>query len=450
MEDKISVKIYDTYTGKIGEFSTIIPGEISIYCCGPTVYNYAHIGNMRPVIFFDLVHRFFLELGYRVKMVSNYTDIDDKIITKSIEAGMDEKSLSEHYIASYEDSLTKLNILPLFKRPRVSAYMDDIIAFVDQALKEGAAYRAGDDIVFKVSEVADYGSLSKMKIEDLTAGSRIAVDSRKNSPLDFVLWKKTADQGIKFAAPFGVGRPGWHTECLVMINEVFGRPLVDIHGGGFDLKFPHHENERAQAEAIYHSPLANVWMHVGFLNMGPVKMSKSLGNTIFIKDFLENHDPDVFRLFVLKSHYRSPLVYTDEAILNAETEIKKYVAVLKAARLLLSYHGHEEQGFLIEDYYRPFLSALGDDFNVPNALVELDKIVKSLNSAIRQKKADTEIADLLFTFEKLIAILGLQLKTPRLTPAIMGLYREYELARKEKDFAASDRLRQQLIEEGIL
>lgn len=450
MRDKIEVKIYDSLAGREVLFEPLVPGQVSIYCCGPTVYNYAHIGNMRPVIFFDLVHRFFRELGYQVKMVSNYTDIDDKIIAKCREEGVEEKALAERYIASYEESLAALNILPLYRRPRVSEHMDDIVSFVSRALETEAAYEAGGDVFFDVSRVPDYGRLAKVKLEELNAGSRIAVDSRKRSPLDFALWKQTDDQGIKFDTPFGRGRPGWHTECLVMIDKVFGRPLVDIHGGGFDLKFPHHENERAQAEAVYHSRLANVWMHVGFLNLGAEKMSKSLGNVVYIKDFLAGHDPDVFRLFVLKSHYRAPLVYTDDAIKNAGDEIKKYLAALKAARLHLAAAGYQGERAADQSTLEAFLSALADDFNVPNALVELDKTVKSLNAAIRQKKADTEIALWLFTFEKIIDILGLQLKTPALDDRLMAVYRAYELARKEKDFASSDRLRQQLIEAGVL
>ena len=289
----VKIKIFDTFEGKIKEFKPIKEGEVSIYYCGPTVYDYGHLGNFKVPVFFDLVHRFFKAVGYKVKMVSNYTDIDDKIIKKATSTNKTEKEVSEFYIKDYENNLNLLNVLPLYNNPKVSNYMNDIIEFIDLSLKKDASYKSGEDIYFDVSKIDDYGSLSKMNIEELDAGKRISVSEKKHSPFDFALWKMTDDQGIKFDAPFGRGRPGWHTECLVMINKIFNSPLIDIHGGGFDLKFPHHENERAQSKAVYNSNLANYWMHVGFMNFEDTKMSKSLGNVIAMRDLLKELNPDV-------------------------------------------------------------------------------------------------------------------------------------------------------------
>lgn len=448
--NKVNVKLYDTYSGKKIDFVPLKENEVTIYYCGPTVYDYPHIGNFRPPVFFDLVHRFFLALGYNVKMVSNYTDIDDKIINKAIKENKTEKEISSFYIKNNEEMLNKLNVLPLYNRPKVSETMDEIISFVQLALDKGVAYKAGDDINFSISSVKDYGSLSKMNLEELNAGSRIEVTDLKHSPFDFVLWKKTDDTGIKFNAPFGVGRPGWHTECLVMINKVFNKPLVDIHGGGFDLKFPHHENERAQSMAVYSSPLANYWMHVGFLTMGnSEKMSKSLGNVIYMKDFLNNYDPDIFRLLILKGYYRSPLVYSEEAIETCKREVEKYRNIKKTCNLFLALNKSDKQGTLLEEYYEPFINCLADDFNVPNALLYFDSLVKNLNQAIRSKNYESAL-NLKFTFDKINDILGLKLATVDIDDEILNIYHQYEKARLEKNYALSDELRSELVKKGVM
>jgi len=448
--NKVNIKLYDTKSGKKLDFVPLKENEVTIYYCGPTVYDYPHIGNFRPPVFFDLVHRFFLALGYNVKMVSNYTDIDDKIINKAIKENKTEKEISSFYIKNNEEMLDKLNVLPLYNRPKVSETMDEIISFVQLALDKGVAYKAKDDIYFSTSSVKDYGSLSKMNLEELNAGSRIEVSDLKHSPFDFALWKKTDDAGIKFNAPFGVGRPGWHTECLVMINKVFNKPLVDIHGGGFDLKFPHHENERAQSMAVYSSPLANYWMHVGFLTMGnSEKMSKSLGNVIYMKDFLNNNDPDIFRLLILKGYYRSPLVYSEEAIETCKREVEKYRNIKKMSNLFLALNKSDKQGQLLEEYYEPFINSLADDFNVPNALLHFDLLVKNLNQAIRSKNYESAL-NLKFTFDKINDILGLKLATVDIDDEILNIYHQYEKARLEKNYALSDELRLELVKKGVM
>ena len=304
---KMKISLYDSYQGKRREFVPLDENEVDIYYCGPTVYNYVHLGNFRPTITFDLLTRFMDECGYQVKCVSNYTDIDDKIIKEAQKEGKSEKDLSEFYIKAYEDCLDQLHILPLYNHPKASQYINIRASFIKDLVDKGYAYQADDDIYFRVNKIKDYGTLSKQNIDDLVAGSRIDVNSHKENPLDFALWKLTKDDGIKFDTVVGTGRPGWHTECVVMVNSVFHKPLIDIHGGGFDLKFPHHENEIAQSEAGHNTHLANYWRHVGFLLTNGTKRSKSLGNSILAKDVLARHSGNAVRSFFYSTHSRAPI-----------------------------------------------------------------------------------------------------------------------------------------------
>ncbi|HCJ37070.1 MAG TPA: cysteine--tRNA ligase, partial [Erysipelotrichaceae bacterium] len=283
------MKIYNSFTNQKEEFKPIEEGKVGIYVCGPTVYNYVHIGNTRPMIIFDVLRRTFEYLGYDVTFVSNYTDVDDKIIKKAKEEGVSEKELTEKYIKAYEDVRNGLNIETPTHTPRVTETMDKIIAFVAALIEKGYAYESQGDVYFRVSKIKDYGHLSGIHVEDLIQGASERTstedDDKKESSLDFALWKKT-NEGIQFDSPWSKGRPGWHTECVVMINDIFGRGLIDIHGGGYDLKFPHHENEIAQAIAYSNTHLANYWMHNQMININGEKMSKSLGNVLWAKDLL--------------------------------------------------------------------------------------------------------------------------------------------------------------------
>ena len=279
----MEVKIYNSLTNKIEVFEPIHKNKVNMYVCGPTVYNYVHIGNMRPVVVFDTFRKFLTYIGYDVKYVSNYTDVDDKIIKRAQELNKPESEITEFYIKAFEDDLHNINALKPDVTPRVTEYMSQIIAFIDQLVKTDYAYDIDGDVYFRVEKIKDYGKLSNTKIEDLLVGARIDENSKKESPLDFTLWKKT-NVGINWDSPWSKGRPGWHTECVVMINSIFPGGLIDIHGGGFDLKFPHHENEIAQSEAYNKCSLANYWMHNGFININNEKMSKSLGNVITAHD----------------------------------------------------------------------------------------------------------------------------------------------------------------------
>ena len=448
--EKRKIRLYDSYEGKLRDFVPIDENEVDIYYCGPTVYNYVHLGNFRPTVTFDLLTRFLKECGYNVKCVSNYTDIDDKIIKEAKKENKSEKELSEFYIKAYEDCLDKLNILPLYDHPKASEYIGKMASFIHDLENEGYAYQSGDDIYFRVMKVAEYGNLSKQKVSDLVSGARIDVNTNKESPLDFALWKLTDDDGIKFDTEIGRGRPGWHTECVVMVNNVFKKSLIDIHGGGFDLKFPHHENEIAQSRAHNHTGLANYWMHCGFLLTDGVKMSKSLGNSILAKDVLNRHSGNAIRLFFLTTHYRAPVNYTEE-ILDASSRLdKKYTAALKKAFYKLDFVNHEE-GEMITSDYEEFMNALSNDLNVSNAMTVLDREIKEINTLSMKKDADLDrLASLLKTSVHLFDILGLKFNLEKLTEEDRKNIEDYNLARENKDFKRSDELRPILMEKGIL
>lgn len=445
-----TIRLYDTYEGKVREFKPIDPKEVDIYYCGPTVYNYVHLGNFRPTVTFDLLSRFLKEEGYEVKCVSNYTDIDDKIIKEAKKEGKSEKELSEFYIKAYEDCLDKLNIMPLYCHPKASQYINNMASFIKDMLDKNIAYKSEDDIFFSIDTDKTYGNLSKQKVEDLVSGSRIDINSNKKNPLDFALWKLTDDDGIKFDTIIGRGRPGWHTECVVMVNDVFKKPLIDIHGGGFDLKFPHHENEIAQSEAVNHTRLANYWMHVGFLLTNGIKMSKSLGNSILAKDVLERHSGNAVRLFFLTTHYRAPINYTEENLDNADHQINKYFNSLRKASYKLQLD-NLEGGNLIQEDYEEAMNALADDLNVSNCMTVVERLLKSINSETMKKEYDQrKLLDLVFTFRKITSILGLVFKFDPLSEEDREDYQKYNEARANKNYQESDIYRNKLLKKGIL
>lgn len=444
------IKLYDTYEGKLRVFQPIDEKEVDIYYCGPTVYNYVHLGNFRPTITFDLLTRFLTACGYTVRCVSNYTDIDDKIIKQAKIENKSEKELTEFYIQAYEDCLDKLNILPLYNHPKASEYIDKMAEFIKDLEDKGDAYQSGDDIYFSIDCDKEYGSLSKQNIDDLVSGSRIDVNTNKKNPLDFALWKLTSDDGIKFDTCVGLGRPGWHTECVVMVNNVFKKSLIDIHGGGFDLKFPHHENEIAQSVAHNHTNLANYWMHCGFLLTNGVKMSKSLGNSILAKDVIARHSGNAIRLFFLSTHYRAPVNYTEENLTAMDKLVNKYSTCLKKANIKLQLN-NIEKGSIIESYYEDFMNALANDLNVANALTSIDKCTKEINSQLINKECNYSLlASLYTTLFTMLDILGLKFDLPKLNNDDIELLKKYNIARDNKDYQTSDALRGILIEKGLI
>lgn len=442
------MKIYNTKTLKKEEFKPITEGEVKMYVCGPTVYDNVHIGNVRPVVVFDTLRRTFEELGYKVKYVSNYTDVDDKIIKRSKELGISEKELTDKMIAAYNDIRHKLNAADLYKTPRVTETMNEIISFIDGLVDKGAAYEKDGDVYFRTSSVADYGSLSNQNLDDLQVGARIEENDLKESPLDFALWKKTED-GIKWPTRYSIGRPGWHTECVVMINKELGS-LIDIHGGGKDLKFPHHENERAQSMAINESELANYWVHSGMIDINGVKMSKSLGNFITAKDILSKVDPMVLRWFLLATQYRDDVNVSDEIIESSKAELTKIITAYKQACVKLEVNDIKVDG-VDEDAYKRFMDAMADDLNTPNAYAVIFEIVKNINQLVRVKEINFEaLGKEVNTLVRCMNVLGIVLPDMTMSLDDKKMYQEWMDAKSVKDFKKADELRTQLSQKGIL
>lgn len=443
----MEIKVFNSLTNNIETLKPIKEKEVSIYCCGPTVYGDAHVGNIRPVIVFDTLRRFLNFLGYDVKLVSNFTDVDDKIINKAQQEGVSEQVITDRYIAAYKDVLTKLNVEPYYLNPRVTEYMPQIINYIDELVKAGAAYEKDGDVFFRISSIKDYGELSNMKVDDLVVGARIEENSKKESPLDFTLWKKT-DVGIQWDSPWGKGRPGWHTECCVMINSIFDGK-IDIHGGGFDLKFPHHENEIAQAKAHDHNKIANVWMHNGFVNFGNEKMSKSLGNVVLAKDAIAKYGGNVMRLLILSTHYRSPVSFTDETVQSTANEIAKIQKAYNQLSVAVQLANGNLESKDID--VNNFISALADDLNTSNAIAALFDMVKQANIELRKRPQDIKAIESIFaSLSAMLKVLGIVFKMPVLTPELRKTYEEYLALKAEKRFEESDKLRDVLLEHNII
>lgn len=445
------MKLFNTLTNKKEEFKPIREGEVSIYVCGPTVYNYVHIGNTRPMIVFDVLRRTFEYLGYKVIFVSNFTDVDDKIIKAAKQEGISEKELTDKYIKAYEDVRRDLNLLFPTYAPRVTNTMDAIINFIDDLVKKGYAYEVEGDVYFRVSKINEYGQLSGIRIEDLVAGASERVDEndKKEESTDFALWKKT-DERIQFDSPWSKGRPGWHTECVVMINNIFEDGKIDIHGGGQDLKFPHHENEIAQSMACHHHPIAHTWMHNQMINIDNQKMSKSLGNVIWAKDLISELGCNVYKWFMLSSHYRNPLNLTDEVLNSVKKEVAKVDNVIKAASLYLQVNGVEGREYH-EKTIDTMVGALEDDLNTSLALTQILNQVKNLNQLIRIKEKDNEsILKSYNTLLKMVKIVGFVYEPRRLSLDELELYQKWMMAKEMKDFSEADKLRDELISKGII
>lgn len=443
----MEIRIYNSLTNKKEVFKPIKNNEVSIYVCGPTVYNDPHIGNMRPPVFFDTLNRFFTILGYKVKYVSNFTDVDDKIINKALEEGVSEKVISERYIERYKECLNKLNILPAYKNPRATEYMNQMIQYINDLIEKGFAYVNDGEVFFDVEKDKTYGCLSNANVNELEVGARIEANNKKKSPLDFLLWKKT-EKGIKWNTPWCEGRPGWHTECCVMIHSIFGEK-IDIHGGGVDLKFPHHENEIAQSMCHDDSSLANYWIHNAMMNINGNKMSKSLGNVILAKDAIEEFGADTLRLFLLNAPYRSIINLNNETLKDTKSILEKLNNCYKQLNLILNENNEVLKGKSIK--IETFLEILSDDFNVSNAVTYTLNLIKEANLEIRKKEVDIEsIKDYFYALNDIIYVLGLNINAKEFSEEELNLLKEYKKAKEEKDYSKSDELRKILLEKNIL
>ena len=447
------MRLFNTLTNKKEEFKPIEEGKVSIYICGPTVYNHAHLGNTRPMIVFDVLRRTFEYLGNDVTFVSNYTDVDDKIIKAAKAEGITEKELTDKYIKAYEDVRAGLNIEDPTYKPRVTETMPEIINFIQALIDKGYACEVDGDVYFRVTKVKEYGMLSGIKVEDLIAGASdrtLSVDDKKKeSTTDFALWKKT-NEGIQFDTPWSKGRPGWHTECVVMINKLFKDGKIDIHGGGQDLKFPHHENEIAQSMAYNGHPIANYWMHNQMINIDGEKMSKSLGNVLWAKDLIVEFGCNVFKWLMLSTHYRNPLNMTDDVIAGVRKEVSKAENATKSASLYLQVN-HVPAHDYKKETVDAMVNALEDDLNTSLALTQILDQVKVLNQVMRVREKDNDvIATEYATLVKMGDVLGFLFEGTKLSEEDIALYEEWNAYKKEKNFDEADRVRKELTERGIL
>lgn len=444
------MRIYNTLTAQVEPFKPLHDNTVSMYVCGPTVYNYIHIGNARPVIFFDVVRRTFEHLGYTVHFVSNFTDVDDKIITKAIEDETTEIAVAQKFIAAFLEDVKRIGSYDDYVAPRVTHYMDSIVQYIQRLIDQGAAYEIDGDVYFDVRFIEDYGLLSNRNVEDQEVGARIERNPKKRNPLDFTLWKKTT-VGVTYASPWSNGRPGWHTECVAMIEDIFGG-RIDIHGGGTGLMFPHHENEIAQSKALHNHSIATTWMHSGHLRVENKKMSKSDGSMILVKDLAI--DPMGFRLYMLSNYYRAPIHYSDEAL-------KSYVVSWERIKrsYAQAFYRLDLNEFIDEPYqhdtdvqaiYDDFMAAMTDDFNTPNAITQLEKLTKLVNQRYRQEEDLHGLLNAFSMMQIVFQVLGLKVDIQRLSKDDRSMYTAWSQARKDKDFEKADRLRDALAERGIL
>lgn len=436
------MRIYNSLTDKLEEFKPLKEGQVSMYVCGPTVYNYVHIGNMRPVITFDMIRNYLEYLGYKVTYASNFTDINPKIIAAAKTLEITEREVANKFIQAYLDDLAAYECGRIDYHPTVLENLNNIYDFITKLLEKGYAYEVDGDVYFRVSKIKDYGCLSNNSLEELESGARVEVDEKKEDPLDFALWRKSLD-GEHFDSPWGPGIPGWHTECVVMINSLFGSK-IDIHGGGVDLKFPHHENEIAQSMALNDNHLANYWIHNGHINVEGVKMSKSLGNFILAKDFIKNHKPNVIKLAMFKTHYRLPFNIKEELLNECDLINDKIYNSLKQANLLIQIKNLDINKITKDDNINKIMD---EDFNTPNLITYLLELLKELNSNIRSNK------DITTTYDKILLItkiLGLHYEFTTLTASDKTLYQNWLEAKKNKDFNTADTIREDLINRNII
>ena len=452
--------LYNSLSMQKEEFRPIEKGKISMYACGPTVYNLVHVGNARPIIMFDVLRRYFQYCGYDVNYVQNFTDIDDKIINRANEEGISSKELSEKYIKEYFEDAHALGVRDATVHPKATENIPEIIKFIETLIEGGHAYTVNGDVYFRTNSIDNYGQLSQQSMDDLKAGARIDVSDIKESPMDFALWKSAKPGEPSWPCPWGSGRPGWHIECSVMANKYLGKTL-DIHCGGQDLTFPHHENEIAQSEAANNCKFVNYWLHNGFISIDNRKMSKSLNNFFTVRDAAQAYGYDCLRMFMLMSHYRSPLNYSGEILLQAKAALTR-LATAKENLEFFMENGldhpltAEESAFAdsLDEYKTRFIAEMDDDFNTANGVSVIFDMVRAVNSAVSPSSNPTRELALrcMDAFMELCNILGIPFssKENSLDLEIEAKIQARQNARKEKNFAEADRIRDELSGLGIV
>ena len=468
------MKLYNTMTNKIEEFKTIEKNKVKMYVCGPTVYNYIHLGNARPIVVFDTLARYFKYKGMKVDYVQNFTDADDKIINKSIEEGISASKVSEKYIKYFFEDISKLNILESVKRPKVTENIPEIIEIIQKLIDNGFAYEKDGNVYFEVKKYKDYGKLSNRKIEELELGARIDVSEIKKNPADFALWKKKKVGEPFWKSPWGEGRPGWHIECSAMAKKYLGNTF-DIHGGGQDLVFPHHENEIAQSKCAYHGNFANYWLHNGFIQINGDKMSKSLGNFFLLREILEKFSGNVVRLFILSTHYRKPINFSFENMEDTKKALQNIVkSINKFENIVEEYENkkienikNSEFSRKIDEFDKKFEDAMDEDMNTPQALATIFEQIRETNKFISINKNEFSkiYSEIEKTYEslkwKIENVFGIAIKaentvkeedeenmelTKKLIELLLKIRNE---ARSEKNFKSADEIRDELSALGI-
>ena len=466
----MSLRVYNTMTGKKEAFSPLQPGKVGMYVCGVTVYDYCHIGHARANIVFDIVFRYLRHLGFEVNYVRNYTDVDDKIINRANERGIDSRLLSEEFIRAFDEDMALLGLQLPTHQPKATEHIEQIVAVIQRLVERGLAYESAGDVYFAVEQFPDYLKLSKRNLEEMQSGARIAPGEQKRNPMDFALWKSAKPGEPSWESPWGPGRPGWHIECSAMSMVYLGESF-DIHGGGKDLVFPHHENEIAQSEGASGKPFAKYWLHNGFVNVNQEKMSKSLGNFFTIRDILQSYDPEVVRFFILTAHYRSPIDFSDQNLQEAKAGLSRFYEALQAAAEAVEgvpEGAASAEGASLEE---KFHEAMDDDFNTALAIGHLFDGVRTMNRLMGEKKftkkADlvAQVRDLQQTVTRLGRVLGLLISEPAawldkqklaalakldITADQIGQFiAERRQARQDKDFARADQIRDELDAKGI-
>ena len=453
------MRIYNTLTRKKEELKTITPGEVKIYACGPTVYNYIHIGNARPLCVFDTLRRYLEFRGYKVKFVQNFTDIDDKIIKKAIEEGTDYKTVSEKYIEEFWKDAKGLNFRKATVHPKATENIDEIIEIIKTLVEKGYAYPVENgDVYFSPKNFSEYGKLSHQPLEDLEAGARINIGELKKDPMDFALWKGAKPGEPYWPSPWGNGRPGWHIECSAMVRRYLG-DTIDIHCGGQDLIFPHHENEIAQSECCNGVPFANYWMHNGYINVDNVKMSKSLGNFFTVRDVAEKYGYEPIRYLMISSHYRSPINYSVDIIDQCKASLTRLHTCRDSLDFALKNAGDGEPENAaeiraqMEARKQQFIEAMDDDLNTADGLAAVFELVRDINVSVLQSGSKALIADAIKLFDELTDVLGIVYpheQADDLDAEVEKMIEARQAARKAKNWAEADRIRDELKEKGIV